>query len=62
MREADLFAGAARVTMNEAMEMTAASLGAYGPTHPHWFVAWSGGKDSTATLLTDDYFGIWGSI
>jgi DNA sulfur modification protein DndC len=51
MREADLFAGAARVTMNEAMEMTAASLGAYGPTHPHWFVAWSGGKDSTATLF-----------
>jgi hypothetical protein len=32
MREADLFAGAARVTMNEAMEMTAASLGAYAPT------------------------------
>jgi hypothetical protein len=52
MREADLFAGAARVTMHEAMEMTAASLNAYGPTHAHWFVAWSGGKDSTATLVT----------
>ena len=48
----DLFSGSARISMHEAMEMTALSLNAYGPTHPHWFIAWSGGKDSTATLLT----------
>ena len=38
--------------MHEAMELTAQSLNAYGPSHRHWMVAWSGGKDSTATLLT----------
>jgi DNA sulfur modification protein DndC len=26
------------------------SLQAYGPAHDHWCVAWSGGKDSTATV------------
>src|SRR3546814_8297540 len=32
------------------MELTVQSLQAYGPSHRHWAVAWSGGKDSTATL------------
>lgn len=36
--------------MDEAMEMTTQSLKSYGPSHDHWAVAWSGGKDSTATL------------
>lgn len=39
-----------RLTMDEAMDMTAATLAEYGPAHDHWAVAWSGGKDSTATL------------
>src|SRR3546814_16222809 len=30
--------------------LTVQSLQAYGPSHRHWAVAWSGGKDSTATL------------
>lgn len=50
MAAPDLFAGGDRLTLNEARELTAASLNAYGPQHRHWAVAWSGGKDSTATL------------
>ncbi|HEX9735986.1 MAG TPA: phosphoadenosine phosphosulfate reductase family protein, partial [Thermoanaerobaculia bacterium] len=37
--------------MPDAIELTVASLAAYGPSHRHWAVAWSGGKDST-TLVT----------
>ena len=48
----DLFSGSARVSMHEAMELTAASLNAHGAQHQHWVIAWSGGKDSTATLVT----------
>lgn len=36
--------------MQESLELTAQSLNAYGPEHEHWALAWSGGKDSTATL------------
>lgn len=50
--QSDLFSGSARTTMTDAMELTAASLNAHGPSHKHWVIAWSGGKDSTATLLT----------
>lgn len=49
-RQPSLFEGA-RLQMTEAIEMTVASLQAYGERHRHWAVAWSGGKDST-TLLT----------
>lgn len=44
-----LFDGA-RLQMTESIEMTLASLQAYGPQHRHWAVAWSGGKDSTALV------------
>lgn len=37
-------------SVDEALELTAVSLNAYADRHPHWCVAWSGGKDSTATL------------
>lgn len=51
LRQSDLFAaGAQRLVYDDAVALTLASLQAYGPTHPHWCVAWSGGKDSTATL------------
>ena len=40
----------AGLTMAEAIELTVDSLNAYGPASDHWAVAWSGGKDSTATL------------
>ena len=46
----DLFAGGARMVSTEAVDLTIKSIMAYGPFHEHWAVAWSGGKDSTATL------------
>lgn len=45
-----LFAGGARLTMDESIELTIQSLQAYGADHEHWAIAWSGGKDSSATL------------
>lgn len=39
-----------RLQMDQAVEQTAASLRAYGERYRHWCIAWSGGKDSTATL------------
>lgn len=39
-----------RLTMAESIELTAQSLTAYGAAYPHWAVAYSGGKDSSATV------------
>lgn len=50
VRDLSLFEGGARLQMNESIELTVQSLQAYGPQHDHWIIAWSGGKDSTATL------------
>ncbi|HYI43710.1 MAG TPA: phosphoadenosine phosphosulfate reductase family protein [Sphingomicrobium sp.] len=49
-RAIDLFSGGVRMVHEEAVELTLASLRAYWPLHSHIAVAWSGGKDSTATL------------
>ncbi len=49
-RNLDLFAGGSRMVAEEAVDLTVASILAYAPFHDHWAVAWSGGKDSTATL------------
>lgn len=40
----------ARLQMTESIELTIASLAAYGAHHDHWVIAWSGGKDSTALV------------
>ncbi|MDO9016634.1 MAG: phosphoadenosine phosphosulfate reductase [Deltaproteobacteria bacterium] len=40
----------ARLQMTESIELTIASLAAYGAAHDHWVLAWSGGKDSTALV------------
>ncbi|MBB5765928.1 phosphoadenosine phosphosulfate reductase family protein [Methylorubrum rhodesianum] len=49
--QSDFFAGSAtRLVYDEAVELTVASLADYGARHAHWCIAWSGGKDSTATL------------
>lgn len=57
MRPAQLgLFGDTRMPVGEAAELTLASLQAYGPTHDHWAVAWSGGKDSTAALTLLIYF------
>ncbi|WP_416358205.1 phosphoadenosine phosphosulfate reductase family protein [Aureimonas phyllosphaerae] len=45
-----LFDGSKRLVYDEAVELTIASLTAYGPAHDHWCIAWSGGKDSSALL------------
>ncbi|QXZ79644.1 phosphoadenosine phosphosulfate reductase family protein [Rhizobium sp. L51/94] len=45
-----LFGGDTRLVYDEAIELTLASMRAYGPAHDHWAVAYSGGKDSSATL------------
>ena len=50
MAQPDLFADGARMVAAEAVHLTVASLQAYGPQHDVWVIAWSGGKDSTATL------------
>ncbi len=39
-----------RLTFKDAMELTVASLSSYGPLYKHWAIAYSGGKDSTATV------------
>lgn len=46
----NLFARGVRMVHAEAVELTLASLRAYWDRHEHVAVAWSGGKDSTATL------------
>ncbi|WP_449255173.1 phosphoadenosine phosphosulfate reductase domain-containing protein [Bosea sp. (in: a-proteobacteria)] len=45
-----LFEGAKRLVYDDAVELTVQSMQAYGPAHDHWGIAWSGGKDSSATL------------
>lgn len=52
MKQTDLFASSqhARLQMNDSIALTVQSLQAYGVAHAHWCIAWSGGKDSTATL------------
>lgn len=39
-----------RLTLVDSLELTAASLRAYGERYRHWAVAYSGGKDSSATV------------
>jgi DNA sulfur modification protein DndC len=48
--QSDLFGGAVRLRLDEALDLTVTSLAAYGASHDHWGIAWSGGKDSSATL------------
>ncbi|RZK27445.1 MAG: phosphoadenosine phosphosulfate reductase, partial [Hymenobacter sp.] len=50
LEQFNLFTGTKRLQMNDSIELTARSLNAYGETHKHWALGWSGGKDSTATL------------
>jgi len=50
-QQTDIFgAGARRLQMTESIELTIQSLLAYCADHEHWGIAWSGGKDSSATL------------
>jgi DNA sulfur modification protein DndC len=48
--QSSFFDGGRRLQMDESIELTVQSLQAYLPDHPDIAFAWSGGKDSTATL------------
>lgn len=48
--QTSFFDGGQRLQMTESIELTIQSLQAYLPDHPDIAFAWSGGKDSTATL------------
>lgn len=50
VRDLSLFEAGARLQMDESIDLTVQSLQAYSAAHSHWIIAWSGGKDSTATL------------
>ncbi|UXS04454.1 phosphoadenosine phosphosulfate reductase family protein [Agrobacterium tumefaciens] len=50
MMQPTLFEGSERLVYDDAVELTLQSMQAYGPDHDHWGIAWSGGKDSSATL------------
>lgn len=39
-----------RLTLERSIELTTQSLNTYGPQYRHWAIAYSGGKDSTATV------------
>lgn len=49
MKTESLFEGA-RMSVEEAINLTVESLKTYGERYRHWFVAYSGGKDSTAAV------------
>ena len=49
MRNLSLFE-ADRLTLDGALELSIASLRAYGERYRHWALTYSGGKDSTATV------------
>lgn len=42
--------GSGKMEFTDAIALSIASLNEYGSRHEHWAMAWSGGKDSTATL------------
>jgi DNA sulfur modification protein DndC len=39
-----------RLTLEQSIEMTIADMQTYGPRYKHWAIAYSGGKDSSATV------------
>lgn len=50
MKQHSLFSGAKRLQMTDSIDLTIQSMRAHAAEHEHWCVAWSGGKDSSATL------------
>lgn len=49
MKQSSMFDGQ-RLTIEDSIELTVQSLQAYGSGYDHWAIAYSGGKDSTATV------------
>lgn len=44
-----------RLTLERSIELTIESLQTYGPLYKHWTIAYSGGKDSSATVTLIAY-------
>ena len=59
--ETNLF-GIEKISVGECQELTIQSLNAYAYQHKHWVIAWSGGKDSTATMTLIIYLILSGQI
>lgn len=53
---------AERLTLADSIDLTVASLTEYGAAYRHWAVAFSGGKDSTATVTLIAWLIITGQI
>lgn len=47
--------GIERMTLERSIELTIESMQAYGPLYKHWAIAYSGGKDSSATVTLIAY-------
>lgn len=50
MRNQPTFFDDMRLTLDDAVRISVASLNEYGQRYRHWAIAYSGGKDSTATV------------
>lgn len=55
MKNATLFDNTPRINMRESIALTVQSLTTYGSKYRNWAIAWSGGKDSTATVTLIAY-------
>jgi len=51
-----------RITLEDSLELTAQSLNAYGAQYDHWAIAFSGGKDSAATVAAVIYLILTGRV
>lgn len=54
--------GIEKISVGDCQELTIQSLKAYAYSHRHWVIAWSGGKDSTATMTLIIYLILSGQI
>ncbi|WP_419033244.1 phosphoadenosine phosphosulfate reductase family protein [Dysgonomonas gadei] len=54
--------GIKKISVGECQDLTILSLKAYAYNHKHWVIAWSGGKDSTATMTMIIYLILSGQI
>jgi DNA sulfur modification protein DndC len=54
MKQPTLWEGE-RISLKQSLDLTAASLNSYGADYEHWAIAFSGGKDSSATVAAVVY-------
>lgn len=53
MKQRTLFDGM-RLTLEQAVEQSVDSLNQYGARYRHWALAYSGGKDSSHAIMSDE--------